>query len=102
MTDVEMCSVLGNLLDNAIEACEKLPCDKRFLRVYIDKFKGQFYLSVQNSSPSIQRDKGIFALQRQALTVLDCFVSTVLQRSMADMSTVSMKKECLQRSYYYH
>ncbi|WP_278870663.1 sensor histidine kinase [Ruminococcus bicirculans (ex Wegman et al. 2014)] len=60
MTDVEMCSVLGNLLDNAIEACEKLPCDKRFLRVYIDKFKGQFYLSVQNSSPSIQRDKGIF------------------------------------------
>lgn len=60
MTNVEMCSVLGNLLDNAIEACEKLPCDKRFLRVYIDKFKGQFYLSVQNSSPSIQRDKGIF------------------------------------------
>ena len=60
MTDVEMCSVLGNLLDNAIEACEKLPCDKRFLRVYIDNFKGQFYLSVQNSSPSIQRDKGIF------------------------------------------
>ena len=60
MTDVEMCSVLGNLLDNAIEACVKLPCDKRFLRVYIDKFKGQFYLSVQNSSPSIQRDKGIF------------------------------------------
>lgn len=60
MTDVEMCSVLGNLLVNAIEACEKLPCDKRFLRVYIDKFKGQFYLSVQNSSPSIQRDKGIF------------------------------------------
>lgn len=60
MTDVEMCSVLGNLLDNAIEACEKLPCDKRFLRVYIDKFKGQFYLSVQNSSPSIQHDKGIF------------------------------------------
>ena len=60
MTDVEMCSVLGNLLDNAIEACEKLPCDKRFLRVYIDKFKVQFYLSVQNSSPSIQRDKGIF------------------------------------------
>ncbi|MGN1086683.1 MAG: sensor histidine kinase [Porcipelethomonas sp.] len=60
MTDVELCSVLGNLLDNAMEACEKLPFDKRFLRVYIDKFKGQFYLSVQNSSPSVQRDKGIF------------------------------------------
>lgn len=59
-TDVELCSVLGNLLDNAMEACEKLPYDKRFMRVYIDKFKGQFYLSVQNSSPPVKRDKGIF------------------------------------------
>lgn len=60
MTDVELCSVLGNLLDNSMEACEKLPYDKRFMRVYIDKFKGQFYLSMQNSSPPIKRDKGIF------------------------------------------
>ena len=60
MTDVELCSILGNLLDNAMEACEKLPIDARFIRVYIDKFKGQFYLSVQNSSPAVVRDKGIF------------------------------------------
>ena len=60
MTDVELCSVLGNLIDNAIEACEKLPCGERFLRVYIDKFKEQFYLSVQNSSPSVKLDKGTF------------------------------------------
>ena len=52
--------------------------------------------------PPFSVTRVFFALQRQALTVLDCFVSTVLQRSMADMSTVSMKKECLQRSYYYH
>ncbi|MBD5129325.1 MAG: GHKL domain-containing protein [Ruminococcaceae bacterium] len=60
MTDVELCSLLGNLIDNAIEACEKLPSGQRFLRVYIDKFKGQFYLSVQNSSPSVRFDKGTF------------------------------------------
>ena len=60
LTDVELCSILGNLLDNAMEACEKLPVDARFIRVYIDKFKGQFYLSVQNSSPAVVRDKGIF------------------------------------------
>ena len=60
LTDVELCSILGNLLDNAMEACEKLPYDTRFIRVYIDKFKGQFYLSVQNSSPAVARDKGIF------------------------------------------
>lgn len=60
MTDVELCSVLGNMIDNAMEACEKLPYDRRFMRVYIDKFKGQFYLSVQNSSPSVRRDKGTY------------------------------------------
>lgn len=60
MSDVELCSILGNLLDNAIEACEKLPYEKRFLRVYIDKLKGQFYLSVQNASPPVRRDKGTF------------------------------------------
>lgn len=65
MTDVELCSVLGNLIDNAIEACEKLPCDQRFLRVYIDKFKEQFYLSVQNSSPSVRRDKGTYRTTKE-------------------------------------
>lgn len=61
MTDVELCSILGNLLDNAVEACEKLPCEERFIRIYIDKIKGQFYLSVQNSSPPVMRDKGTFS-----------------------------------------
>lgn len=65
MTDVELCSVLGNLIDNAIEACEKLPCDQRFLRVYIDKFREQFYLSVQNSSPSVRFDKGTYRTTKE-------------------------------------
>ncbi|MDE5859056.1 MAG: GHKL domain-containing protein [Oscillospiraceae bacterium] len=60
MTDVELCSILGNLIDNAIEACEKLSYDQRFMRVYIDEFKGQFYLSVQNSSPPVRRDRGTY------------------------------------------
>ncbi len=65
MTDVELCSVLGNLIDNAMEACEKLPCEQRFMRVYIDKFKGQLYLSVQNSSPPVKADKGSFRTTKE-------------------------------------
>ncbi|MBQ8515574.1 MAG: sensor histidine kinase [Ruminococcus sp.] len=65
MTDVELCSVLGNLLDNAMEACEKLPVDTRFLRVYIHKFKGQFYLSVQNSAGEVRRKNGVFCSSKQ-------------------------------------
>lgn len=65
MTDVELCSVLSNLLDNAVEACEKLPVDNRFMRVYIHKFKGQFYLSVQNSAGEVKRRNGIFCSDKQ-------------------------------------
>ena len=65
MTDVELCSVLSNLLDNAVESCEKLPVDNRFMRVYIHKFKGQFYLSVQNSAGEVKRRNGIFCSDKQ-------------------------------------
>ena len=33
--DVDLCVLLGNLLDNALEACEKIPEDQRFLRIYV-------------------------------------------------------------------
>ncbi len=60
MTDVELCSVLGNMLDNAIEACAKLPEEERFMRVYVSTLKGQLYFSVQNSAGKVIKRKGIY------------------------------------------
>lgn len=34
ISDVDLCVILGNLLDNAIEACEKIAAEERFLRIY--------------------------------------------------------------------
>ena len=50
VNDVELCVIIGNLLDNAMEACEKIE-DKtqRFIRVYIGLFKQQLYINVTNS-----------------------------------------------------
>lgn len=48
--DVDLCVILGNLLDNAIEACSRVEEGKRFLRIYMTLNKNQFYLSVQNSA----------------------------------------------------
>lgn len=58
LSDVELCAVLGNLLDNALEACERLPESERFLRVYIGNLKNQFYLSVQNSAGAVKKSGG--------------------------------------------
>lgn len=60
LSDVELCSVLGNMLDNAIEACSKLPEEQRFMRVYIGKLKGQLYLSVQNAAGEVRKEKGSY------------------------------------------
>lgn len=48
--DVDLCVILGNLLDNAIEACGQVEEGGRFLRIYMTVNKTQFYLSVQNSA----------------------------------------------------
>ena len=50
MTGTELSVLIGNILDNAIEACLKIEDkDKRFIRIYIDIFKEQLYINVTNS-----------------------------------------------------
>lgn len=46
---IELCVVLGNLLDNAIEANEKLPNDNRF--ILLSAIQKQGYLSIKISNP---------------------------------------------------
>lgn len=60
LSDVELCAVMGNLLDNAVEACAKLPENARFMRIYIGSLKNQLYMSVQNSAGEIKRSGGTY------------------------------------------
>ena len=52
ISDVHLCAIVGNLMDNAIEACEKITAGaaQKFIRVYIGLFKSQLYISVTNST----------------------------------------------------
>ena len=43
VADVDLCVILGNLLDNAIEACGRMEEGARFLRVYMRVKPSQFY-----------------------------------------------------------
>lgn len=48
--DIDLCVIIGNLMDNAMEATLKLKDPKdRFIRVYIREMKGQLYISITNS-----------------------------------------------------
>ncbi|MBD5473592.1 MAG: GHKL domain-containing protein [Lachnospiraceae bacterium] len=56
VTDVDLCAIIGNLLDNAIEENKRLPQESRFLRIYIGQKNTQFYLAFTNAAGK-KRDK---------------------------------------------
>lgn len=45
----EICSLFGNLLDNSIEACERIDIGKRWIRVRMNKKEGLFFIEIVNS-----------------------------------------------------
>ena len=55
VSDIDLCVLLGNLIDNAVEACEQLPVEQRFLRLYIGIFRKQLYISVTNATGELVR-----------------------------------------------
>ena len=56
---IDLCIIIGNLLDNAIEACLALPEDRRMIRIYMDMKNTQLYMSITNTAaPGKQRKLG--------------------------------------------
>ncbi len=47
-SEIDLCCILGNLFDNAIEASMKLPPEQRMIRVYMDMKNTQLYISFTN------------------------------------------------------
>ena len=55
VTDIDLCVVLGNLIDNAVESCMKVKKEEQFIRLYIGTFKEQLYISVSNATNEVVR-----------------------------------------------
>ena len=49
-SEIDLCCILGNLFDNAIEASIQLPREQRCIRVYMDMKNTQLYISFTNFS----------------------------------------------------
>lgn len=48
MSELDLCCIIGNLFDNAIEASMELPIEQRMIRVYMDMKGSQLYISFTN------------------------------------------------------
>jgi len=62
MSDLDLCCILGNLFDNAIEASLPLPPEQRGIRVYMDMKNTQLYISFTNFAAGKKQTKigGLF------------------------------------------
>ncbi len=62
MSELDLCCIIGNLFDNAIEASLDLPEQKRLIRVYMDMKSTQLYISFTNftSGKKLSKSGGIF------------------------------------------
>ncbi len=66
LTDVELCSVLGNLLENALEACERQTDGNRIIRISSMDNGSSFFLLVENSYDGIVNKRGDQFLSRKS------------------------------------
>ena len=57
LSEVDLCIIIGNLFDNAIEASMTLPEDKRQIRVYMEVKNTQLYISFTNFTAQVKQMK---------------------------------------------
>ena len=67
-SEIDLCCILGNLFDNAIEASAKLPPEERLIRVYMDMKGSQLYISFTNftAGKKMVKREGRFATTKGA------------------------------------
>ncbi len=58
IADIDLCVIVGNLLDNCLEACEKLPQSERFVRIYISVKETHLYMVFTNAAGKKQTKVG--------------------------------------------
>ena len=57
MSELDLCCIIGNLFDYAIEASLSLPEDQRQIRVYMDMKGTQLYISFTNFTSCKKMEK---------------------------------------------
>lgn len=57
MSELDLCCIIGNLFDNAIDASLSLPEEQRLIRVYMDMKNTQLYISFTNFTSAKKMEK---------------------------------------------
>ena len=61
ISELDLCTVISNLLDNAIDACMELPVEERLIRIYMEMKGSYLYFSIINTAGG-KKKKSFFIL----------------------------------------
>ena len=67
ISELDLCVIIGNLFDNAIEASLALPQEERRIRIYMDMKQSQLYLSFTNftAAKKLSKINGLFPTTKE-------------------------------------
>lgn len=79
-SDIDLCCIIGNLFDNAIEASQALPEEKRMIRIYMDMKNTQLYISFTNFTA--EKKKTVYSSKKpgdhgHGLVSIDSIIETL-------------------------
>lgn len=63
--DYELCSLFGNLLDNAVEACERLPEADRWIRLRVSRQMEMLCVFCENPYDELRREDGKIVTRKE-------------------------------------
>lgn len=50
ISELDLCTIISNLVDNAIDACSRLPVEQRLIRIYMEMKGNYLYFSIINTA----------------------------------------------------
>ena len=57
ISELDLCTVISNLLDNAIDACMELPVEERLIRIYMEMKGNYLYFSIINTAGGKKKER---------------------------------------------
>lgn len=55
---VDVSIIFGNVLDNAIEACERITDEKKWIELFVDQYEEFIYIKISNPFSLVKKEKG--------------------------------------------
>ncbi len=90
LTDVELCTVLGNLLDNAVEACSRQKQGVRRIFVAGETRGNMYFLKIENTYDGLAFQEGKTFLSRKGASAIMESGFPLSEKSLKAMAVISI------------